>query len=132
MGKRAKACDWRVGQMAKRRAGFVFSGEADMPLRPIALSPSRPFAVTKRRPYHTLSHQYASRLDSLTLSAMGAMWKAERTTKSRLHRANRRLYRRKRRCANRAGQNRNQDLRSRFAEIVGREWRGSPFRSASS
>src|SRR5260221_13943544 len=98
--------DWRVGQMAKRRAGFVFSGEADMPLRPIALSPSRPFADSKRRPHHTPSHQYASRLDSLTLSAMGALWKAERTTKSRLHRTNRRPYRRKRAGASRAEQTR--------------------------
>jgi MFS transporter, DHA1 family, tetracycline resistance protein len=60
-----------------------------------------------------------SRLDSLILSAMGSMWKGERTTKSRLHRANRRLCWRKRSFANRAVQNRSQDLRSRFAETVG-------------
>ena len=55
MGKRAKACDWRVGQVAKRRAGFVFSGEADMPLRPIALSPSR-LSPTRRDAHTTRRH----------------------------------------------------------------------------
>jgi hypothetical protein len=30
MGKRAKACAWRFGQTAKRRLGFVFSGEAEI------------------------------------------------------------------------------------------------------
>jgi hypothetical protein len=30
MGKRAKACDWRIGQTAKRRVAFVFSGEAEI------------------------------------------------------------------------------------------------------